>query len=798
MTNLTSPAKPKPPRNTQQHRRIRPTSVTDADGCTVWRMFAPRIPDVSGLSLREAALAYAEAGLYVLPLAPGTKVPHRGVNYSTDSSCDLVQISEWWDENPDFGIGLHMKRSRLVAFDLDSATLEQLPPEMADGLRAGLVQRSRRAGGDNPDRGHYVFFDDFGASNAAGAFGSFGEVRGGNAYIVVEPTPHTKPDGEYRWLRTGDVPDLPAVLRDCLSKGSSKEVAPLTNAELQAFLDDPTHCQSDEPGRMKGPLETFVNGVIGGASIHEMTPKTLCWLFRESRAGAYPAVEAMVALQTEFLNAFASRSGGAGERTGPGFNEFQRGAAWAAAQIKDDDPDELRQRMNRDDPAHADIDEEAFWSARPELAQLRDFARSRRVGPWSMFGAVLARAVAVIPPSVVLPDLRGSHGSLNLFVAVVAPSGKGKGTSEAAADDALHTDPEVHTATPGSGEGILKEYAYKRRTEQVDLRNSVMFSVPEIDSLAALKARSASTLMPELRKAWMGEQLGFGYAADDKKFAIKRHRYRMTMVVGVQPGRSQTLFEDADGGTPQRFLFFPTIDPHRPRGQRPANPGALKLPRWPGGVLVTEGREPSRVAGEAGELSITLDLQELDLARRADPDQFQVLQVAQVIEDAVDAETEADLDGAYTDDLDSHGTMARLKVAAALMWLNGRTDAITEDDWDLAGVVKAVSDRTRAITVGDLRQRAERSNEARAKAEARREVVKTDEVAEQRMARAVALVRKHVQEAGRISRKAGRLKLKNDLRDYYDDAVERLVNAGVVTREDGQQGSYEVVFKEVT
>ncbi|MFE0751047.1 bifunctional DNA primase/polymerase [Gordonia sp. NPDC058843] len=311
-------------------------------------MFAPRVPDVSGLSLRETALAYAEAGLYVLPLAPGTKVPHRGVNYSTDSSCDPAQITEWWDENPDFGIGLHMKRSRLVAFDLDSATLAQLPPEMAEGLRAGLVQRSRRAGGDNPDRGHYVFFDDFGASNAAGAFGSFGEVRGGNAYIVVEPTPHTKPDGEYRWLQTGDVPDLPAVLRACLSQASSKEVPPLSHEELQAFLDDPAHCHADSPGRMKGPLEAFVNGVVGGASIHEMTPKTLCWLFRESRGGAYPAVEAMVALQTEFLNAFASRSGGAGERTAPGFNEFQRAAAWAAAQVKDDDPDELRQRMDRD------------------------------------------------------------------------------------------------------------------------------------------------------------------------------------------------------------------------------------------------------------------------------------------------------------------------------------------------------------------------------------------------------------------------------------------------------------------
>src|SRR5262245_59239253 len=93
----------------------------------------------------------------------------------------------------------------------------------------------------------------------------------------------------------------------------------------------------------------------------------------------------------------------------------------------------------------------------------------------------------------------------------------------------------VFVATPGSGEGILKQYAYKKKTEQINLRNAVMFSVPEIDTLAALTARGGSTLMPELRKAWMGDRLGFGWANVEKAVLIMRHRYRMTMVVGVQP-----------------------------------------------------------------------------------------------------------------------------------------------------------------------------------------------------------------------------------------------------------------------
>jgi hypothetical protein len=767
------------------------------DGCTLIRLFPPTVPDVGGLGLLDAALAYASAGWFVLPVEPGTKNPGSvvGAGWQHQSSRDPERIRRWWDENPDYGIALHVGRSGGVIFDLDNAALDELPRDIADGLRQGACQLSRR---DNPDRGHYLFVNDGGYGNGAGAFRPFGDVRGKNGVIIAAPTPHVKDDGEYRWTRTGSLPALPDALRRCLSQASEHEAEPLTDVEFTTFVDAPEHNQADRPAALDGVLAAFEQEVGDGGSSHEALVRALPWAFREVCAGCYPADEAVQRLQDAFHESFAWEGRNADGRNRPASNEFLRVATWAAAQAQLADPAETLARLDRDDPAKAVIDEEAFWSARPELAQLRDFARSRRVGPWSMFGAVLARAVAVVPPSVVLPDLRGSYGSLNLFTAVVAPSGKGKGTSESAAEDALRTDPEVHTATPGSGEGILKEYAYKKRTEQVDVRNSVMFSVPEIDSLAALKSRSGSTLMPELRKAWMGEQLGFGYAAEDKKFAIKRHRYRMAMMVGVQPGRSQTLFEDADGGTPQRFLFFPTTDPDRPK-QRPQNPGALKLPRWPGGVLVAEGREIDAKPGDASDETVmSFDLQELRLAERADPDGFHVLGVAQVIEDAIDAETEADLDGDYSDDLDSHGTMMRLKVAAVLMWLNGRTDEITEDDWRLAGIVKAVSDRTRAQTVGDLRNRADRANDARAKAEARREVVRTDEVTEHRIARAVDLVRKHVQQAGRMSRKAGRTKLKNDLRDHYDEAVDRLVAAGVVVREDGEQGSYEVVFKEVS
>lgn len=328
------------------------------------------------------------------------------------------------------------------------------------------------------------------------------------------------------------------------------------------------------------------------------------------------------------------------------------------------------------------------------------------------------------------------------------------------------------------------------------MRNSVLYSAPEIDSIAALKGRSGSTLLPETRKAFSGERLGFGYAADDKKFAIHKHRYRMTMTVGVQPGRSVTLFEDADGGTPQRFAFFPTTDSDAPK-RAPAEPEPVKLPRWPTGLLVTDGRTLIGERDADGEATIAIEPGDLRLSVPAQHDDFHVLGVPQSVRDEVDAEALSNLRGDHGHTLDSHGLFLRMKIAAGLMWLNGRTDAITEEDWHLAGIVIAVSDRTRTETVQVLRQQASAVSQSRGRAEGEREIAKAEVVEDRRLKRAIDNVRRHVEDAGRLTRKELRSRLKNDLREHLDEAVDRLVAAGVVGREDGDQGGYAVVFKAV-
>jgi hypothetical protein len=70
-----------------------------------------------------------------------------------------------------------------------------------------------------------------------------------------------------------------------------------------------------------------------------------------------------------------------------------------------------------------------FWQSRQVLADLYQFAKSRRCGPWAMLGNVMLRAASVIPPDVVLPPVVGGQASLNLYVAFAGNSGDGKGAA---------------------------------------------------------------------------------------------------------------------------------------------------------------------------------------------------------------------------------------------------------------------------------------------------------------------------------------------------------------------------------
>lgn len=389
-----------------------------------------------------------------------------------------------------------------------------------------------------------------------------------------------------------------------------------------------------------------------------------------------------------------------------------------------------------------------FWSARASLARIHQYARARRAAPWATLGVVLARVVAATPPFVVLPALVGGHGSLNLYVAIIGPSGAGKGAAERTAADAV-TVGGITTASVGSGEGIAHLYA--RRTRQGIERHTdaVLLSVPEIDTLSALGSRQGSTLLPELRRAWSGEALGFSYADPDKRLPIGGHSYRLTLVVGVQPARAGGLLDDADGGTPQRMLWLPATDPAAP-DVAPDEPAGLlwERPPWPHAEFGT-----SRV----------------------------VLSVCQMARAAVDAARLARLRG-QPGDLDGHALLAQLKTAAALALLDGRPE-VTEEDWQLAGIVAVVSQRTRDQVTATLQHTERERNRRRGEAEGDRAVIAAERIAEADVKRCCANILRKLDDGEWWPGSKLRRAIAARIRPHVDEAVQLLLDTGQVEAE---------------
>lgn len=409
----------------------------------------------------------------------------------------------------------------------------------------------------------------------------------------------------------------------------------------------------------------------------------------------------------------------------------------------------------------ATADSEAFWKSSSQLSDLRQFAQARLVGPWAMLGATLARVVAAIPPHVVLPPTVGSYASLNLFVALVGRSGESKSASMLASADWLTVEPAFSPMKPGSGEGLAKCFAYKTRLpngggwSQVGKQWSVLAQLPEVDTLTATGSRGGATIMSSLREGWSGERLGQDYAGEDKQVVLAPHRYRLCLVVGVQPLRAAPLFDDADGGTPQRFVWFTAIDDAMPDVE-PPEPPKLNLGRW-----------------EANSKAFPLSVDATrngQLHERIDPADFQILGVPESVTDEIKVTQRAIRKG-NVDPLDGHRLLVQLKIAAALMALEGRKQDITEDDWQRAAIVMEMSDRTRKNVSDELTHRKSELNASRGRFEGERADI-ADQIKTSRAVERVAekIVNYLEKESDQMARSDVRKKLNSRDRIYFDDA----------------------------
>lgn len=327
-----------------------------------------------------------------------------------------------------------------------------------------------------------------------------------------------------------------------------------------------------------------------------------------------------------------------------------------------------------------------FWESRPLLRNLRDAARSSLVSPEAVLATTLVDVTSATEPGLQLPPIIGGYASLNMFAALVGPSGVGKGSSASTARRILTInnvggfDCRAPIYPDGTGEGIVRIFAGdgSDSDENEPPPTRAIIDIPEIDSLGAKASRQGATIMPTLRSAYMGEQLGSQTSEKARRTRIAPHTYRMGLIAGVQPLRAGIILDDADGGTPQRFLWAPVNDPQADRNAAGT---------WKSHITVKLPSVPSTGA---------------------------VMEVAKVAADAIIDARIATITGPLERrSLDGHALLTRLKVAAALALLDGRLD-VSSDDWELSSFVMAMSDWTRNDVIRIRENEAQKQRDQRA------------------------------------------------------------------------------------
>lgn len=148
------------------------------------------------VSLLAAALWYAQQGLAVFPLTPGTKIPLRGSRGCLEATCDPDRIRAWWTTHPDANVGI-ATGGRVDVVDIDGPagqksrtqhwddTLAQVD---ADNLGKVLTPRPG---------GMHIYVPATGDGNATNILPAI-DYRGRGGYVVAPPS--TTPEGTYQWL----------------------------------------------------------------------------------------------------------------------------------------------------------------------------------------------------------------------------------------------------------------------------------------------------------------------------------------------------------------------------------------------------------------------------------------------------------------------------------------------------------------------------------------------------------------------------------------------------------------------
>jgi len=156
-------------------------------------------PQPEQASVLAAALWYAEQGLKVFPIQPGSKTPYGGTRGCKDATSDVDTIRAWWERWPDSNVAI--ATGHLVdVIDVDGPEGVAAIAGQVEVLREqsiGMVSTPR------PGGQHWYVRHVEGRANKAGILPHV-EPRGTGGYVCAPPS--STEQGTYVWVWPLKVP----------------------------------------------------------------------------------------------------------------------------------------------------------------------------------------------------------------------------------------------------------------------------------------------------------------------------------------------------------------------------------------------------------------------------------------------------------------------------------------------------------------------------------------------------------------------------------------------------------------
>lgn len=229
--------------------------------------------------------------------------------------------------------------------------------------------------------------------------------------------------------------------------------------------------------------------------------------------------------------------------------------------------------------------EREFWDSSRMLKSLYKYAQACSASPHAVLVCSLARACALIPPTIVIPPfVGGSPATLNFAAIVIGKSGSGKGLAMSVAKTLIQFPDTVWTGQPASGEAISSAYVRyeveddtskannsegkKRERNKMRLKYSkasAFFDIPEVREFAGNSNRVGSTLVPAFVKLIDGTtKLGCTTKYESNTLQVPEYGYRAAIVIDVQPANIRDITNHDGTGLPQRFLWTDAHDLNAP------------------------------------------------------------------------------------------------------------------------------------------------------------------------------------------------------------------------------------------